>query len=527
MVGIAIGSWLWLLREDAPHSLEPASGGFPPETSSLPLRSAEAGRAQRVPAPHDLTWTIVDDRGRPVAGATSRVGSSEIASDAQGRARMTSEAASLSVSASAPAHATVEASVAAEGDNVITLPRILPLTVRAVDPFDRPVADVEVIITRKAGDASSHTAGSGSKTARTRADGLAVLDDVVPGTWMLDARHEHLIYSRESQNGGRGPSAGHDGIAVLMPQDQMVTIRLVEACVIAVEVEDGSILSSSFHWDGRHMHGTSTPGGQAHLKASRALLESAHPKASIAVKLLRFPSVDLQDVEVEATVWVAGRRPWQGKLRPVLLRDFQHPVRIKLADMPESNEWGSIMVHLVGASGQELTEVPMQLMAADKKSPLFLTGRTPFRRERVVSGQLLSLPAGSWRLNLANQFLQRCADQLGAIQVESGGLREIRIGSEWEWGLCRLCAEGDAPPAAGTFVITHLDTGHAVTQLVNDIHDGVRMWLPAGRIRLEISARQLGQPPDGGRTLEGRAEGVVEAVSSGNQLLAARVAAKP
>jgi hypothetical protein len=65
----------------------------------------------RLPAEHLLTWTIVDDRGQPVAGAMLTVDSGQYLCDAEGRGDMASETLQRSVVASASRHTTVEAIV--------------------------------------------------------------------------------------------------------------------------------------------------------------------------------------------------------------------------------------------------------------------------------------------------------------------------------------------------------------------------------------------------------------------------------
>ena len=430
---------------------------------------------------------------------------------------MSTEAAQLSVVATAPSHTTVEATVTLQGDNVITLQRVLPLTVRAIDPADRPVSGVEIRISRRK---SGSLAQASDPVARTGSDGVAVLAAVSPGTWFLDARHDDLVYSRDGQVGGR---SGYEGAVVFMPHEGVVTIRMLEPYVLVVEADAGDILSCGIEQHGTAMHQPSNWDGQGSLMAKKSQLEAAHPKARVFVNLQSYPP---QSLHVQATVWVAGRRPWQGTLQPVLLRDFRAPVRISLTDMPESDEFGSVMVHLTSASGRELTEVRMQLTIADMQSPLFLTGQTPFGCEKVGHGQLITLPVGSWRLSLANPFLQRRADELGLIQVDRGSFRELRIGNECEWARCRLGSDDESPQAAGTFAITHLDSGLAVAQLVNDIQEGLEMWVPVGRIRLEITARQLGLAAEDVKMLHGVVEGVVDASTAGVQRLSARIAAR-
>lgn len=520
---LVIGGWLLMTSED---SRPPAPKLATDQTAvSSPQHPAPAsGSAQRRPVLHDITWTIVDDRGQAVARANSTVGTAQLTSDSHGRTSTSTEAAQLSVVAAAPLHTTVEATVTPQGSNVITLQRVLPLTVRALDAADGPVADVEICIARRGFNSPSRAADTGSRVARTGIDGLAVLADVAPGTWLLDARHDDLVYSREGQAGGRG---GYEGAVVFMPHEQVVTIRMAEPYVIAVETDAGDILSCGIRSRGSGMHQPSNLLGQTELQARQARVQAAHPKASVFVNLPNYPAVDPQSIEVQATVWVAGRRPWQGELRPVRLRDFRAPTRIALTDMPESDEFGSVMVHLASASGRELTDVRMQLLPADMQSPLFLTGQTPFNCEKAVQGQLITLPVGNWRLTLTNPFLQRRADDSGPIQIDRGSFREVRLGHECDWARCRLGSNDDAPHAAGTFTITHLDSGIAVAQLVNDIQEGIEMWLPAGRIRLEITARQLGLAPEDVRTLSGKVEGMVEASTAGVQRLSARVASRP
>lgn len=481
----------------------------------------------RLPAEHLLTWTIVDDRGQPVAGAMLTVDSAQYLCDAEGRGDMASETSQRSVVVSASRHTTVEAIVTIQAANVITLQRILPLTVRAIDAADLPVANAEISIMLSGVSQPSGAAGSKSITAQTGADGIAVLDSVPPGIWLLDARHADLVYSRNVQNGGLGAFGGHEGILVVMPREEMVTIRLVEVCVLAVEAEEADILHCGVSWSGESMHSANTPVVAADVEAKMARLQGLHPKARILIKLLGYPPVDFGSIEAQATVWIAGRRPWQGKLRPVLLRDFRTPFRIALSDMPESMEFGSVMVHLVDAVGHELTDVKMSLVAADHKDPLFLTGSTPFTRPTVVPGQPVTVPSGSWRLNLSNAFLQRRADELGPIQVDSGNLREIRLGTDAEWARCELSSDPETPHAAGSFAITHLESGITVHQLVDDIRQGIQMWLPVGGMRLEISARQYGLPPVGGRKLEGRVEGRVEASPTALQRFRARLVDRP
>ena len=523
--GLAIGIWI-LVTGESPLPA-PTEASTPPSNEAAKIVSSQGAEAQRLPAQHELAWMIVDDRGLPIAGATSTVGTLELTSDSAGQTKLEADAPQIEVVAAAPQHTSVAATVKLPGPNVVTLQRVLPITVRAIDAADRPVRDVEVWITRSKLSPSTGAADEKIRTARTGRDGSAVLESVWPGTWLLDARHEDLVYSREAQAGWGGAIGNYEGIAVFTPKEQTVTIRLVEPCVIAVEVDGGDMLSCGTRRRGGAMHGPSNPGGQADLEAKRAKLQAAHPKASIFINLLSYPSVDLNTIEVGATIWVAGRRPWQGSLRPVLLRDFVAPVRISLTDMIESSDFGSVLIHLVSASGQVLTDVPMQLIAADMASPLFLTGDTPFNCEqKAVPGKLITLPLGSWRLHMTNPFLQRRADELGAIRIDSGSLREIKIGSDCEWARCHLRADDGAPPAVGTFSITHLDSGTTVTQMVNDIRDGAQMWLPVGRIRLEITARRLGLGAEDQGLLQGKAEGAILATAEAQRLIAP-VASQP
>jgi hypothetical protein len=518
-VAFAVCTWLSLSE----NSIPPAPRGATDRSAINPplaqLRGAEM--AQRLPVLHAITWTIVDDRGQAVVGATSTVGSASFFSDGQGVTSMDTEAIQLSVIATAPSHTTVEATVTLQGDNLVTLQRVLPLTVRALDAIDRPVPDVEVRIARIGVSSPAQAADTGSRTARTGANGLAVFHDVPPGTWLFDAGHDNLVYSRDGQIGGRG---GYEGVVVAMPQEQVVMLRMLEPYVFAVEVDAGDILSCGIHARGAAMHQPSNPSGQASLQEKRERLQAAHPKAAIFVSLQSYPPTGPENMEVQASVWAVGRRPWQGRLQPVLLRDFLSPTRIALSDMQESSDFGSVLIHIVGASGGALTNVPMQLLAADLKDPPVPVGQMPFSCEKaVVEGQLVTLPAGSWRLRLANPFLQRCADKLGVVHIDSGSFQEIRVGSDLEWALCRLCSDDDAPDAAGTFTVTHLDSGATVTQMVNDIRKGVEMWIPVGLTRLEIAARQLGLAPERVKMLDGMAEGMVKPSMASVQRLSARV----
>ncbi|MBK8099370.1 MAG: hypothetical protein IPK26_19860 [Planctomycetes bacterium] len=470
--------------------------------------------------PPEIAWTIVDDLGQPVANATSTVGTLQLAADAQGRTGLRSDATEVAIVATAPWHTTVATTVTRHGDNLITLSRVCPLTVMAIDPADQPVRDVEVRIRRRdlgAPPGFSAPATTDVLQARTGADGLAVIADVVAGVWLLDAQHEQLVYSREAQARG---ADGYGGVAVFMPHLHVVTIRLVEPCVVAFEVDGGDILSSSCgnRRDGTHM--PSNPDGYAALTAIQERLQALHPKAVLIVRLIDHSPIDPQTVNVQATVWVAGRRPWQGTVHPVLLRDFRAPTRIAVADMPVSDEFGSISVHFVSASGRQLADVRMQLMAADPKDPLAMFGNTPFLRNSAAQG-LITLPVGTWKINPANPFLQLLADNLGPIQVARGSIREIRLGDGFDWARCRLSSNADSPHAGGGFTITHVDTGAKFTQMVTDFRDGLEMWLPTGKIRLEISGREIRRRGDSPRLVGGQSEGLIVAGAAGVQRLTA------
>ena len=499
----------------------------PGQTTATPQDRTRPATIDRVPAVPEIRWKIVDDRGQPVGNATSKVGASRVASDAQGQSSYHTEASEISVVASAPLHETVETIVTSRGSNVVTLKRILPLRVLAVDSGDRPVSDVDVRITlREFGSprqlgSPPQVGNSDTRHALTDKDGLAVIDDVAPGVWLIDAKHNELVYSREAQ--ARGAS-GYVGAVAFMPQQEdVVTIRMVEPCVVAVEVDGGDILSCGFGRRGTTIHSPSNPGGEAAISAKTARLQAEHPKASISMHLLGHPPVDLQSVDVQITVWVAGRRPWQGTLHPVLLRDFRGPTRIALTDMPVSDEFGSAMIHVVGASGRQMADVRLQLLPADPKSPLALFGQTPFSREAAAQG-LITLPVGTWRVHIANPFLQKLADGVGPIQIDRGGFREIRIGEAWNWARCRLSSAADTPLAGGSFTITHIESATTVTQMVSDVREGLEMWLPVGRTRLSITARELGRSADNVRILVGQVEAVVEPTKEGVQHLVAPVA---
>jgi hypothetical protein len=295
-----------------------------------------------------------------------------------------------------------------------------------------------------------------------------------PGRYFLHASHRDFIHARWD-----------NADAVLMvPPTETVDVVMATPHVIAFEIEGGNLLSHNFQCWGSLTVARNAPASQR-IREMVAQITAQFPGATASVWLPRGPASASDRCEVR--LWMLGRSRIDKVLTPVPWDRFVAPVAIDATEAPASDDFGTVMLHFVNGDGTAMS--PLRLQMQQTPEPGTMPRPRPFLM-RVVPGELLTVPAGSYRL-LADgeQFLDQVLAEPVPIRVERGAFVEQRIvlPEEHVWCTLRVTRDGQPVPGSYGLGLRHVASQRKSMHLSNNPDRLVHIWIPSGLVECRVA----------------------------------------
>lgn len=461
-------------REPAQPDL-PGRSGL--EAPGIP-RSLEAERSV-VTELNNLEWRIVNDIGEAIPAAQVALLDAVYGCDEHGKGAARVSRAEVPCKITAPHHRAWSGELSAKETNTVVLTRTGDVIVTVIDEVGNAVAGAEVWLSTAWEDGDAYDKKPGLPRARSDMDGFARLRDVPHGKWFVQARHAKLIYAHATTKDETRARVLRVGTG-----EHAATVIMSIPYVVGIKILGGEMFYSEFLGLGNGYCTPDNPDGLWGCNRIRSELEAAHPGAKMHVMVRRpSPQLDTGYGHYTAIAWMIGRAPWKQNLIPVPLEEFRGPALVSSEFIPESSEFGSILVNVEDVEGSMPTKMAFSIRAsmADRR----LRRGSPLVYEmKVDNGELVTLPVGSYDLICRDVVLSKIPDlNRHDIQVTRGGVVTVDLVVPGGMSRCRLTARrtGDlGEMLGGGLVVEQGGTDVKIVVMLDTLADGLECWLPAG-----------------------------------------------
>ena len=421
-----------------------------------------------------LRVRVVDKSDSPVQGATISIGGMDGQHETgmDGRANLGARSrATIHVHKIGYQARALE--VTNDEEVLIVMDWNLSVAVRISDQDGNPIEGVQVWIPAK-WMSLSQLQNLDLPTAKTAADGMALVDGLSPGTGYVHAYHPNLVLDqRRSQ----------DHLAIELPAEAETALVMSPLYVFAYRATDIQILNALQTCSGGFAVNGS-PVARETMKQAKHGIERRFP-GSVAFVTWKFSGAP--KAECEMLVCPVGRYPFRLPATPVRLDEFKQPVELSAAQSPPSNDFGSCIITVAGVDDAAFAKVQC-LLTRDTKEDL-----DPHLYEGfslcAELGALSTLPSGRYTLRVPDvAILDSMASKKGRVVVKRGEVAEVTLEPERPLYpvAFALRTQDGSPVRDFQFGYSCPATGLRISEVVSKPEDTMTRWLPEGVFNFRI-----------------------------------------